>query len=188
MKPAGWLGTLMLLIAFAPSAHALRCGSDLTHAGDYEFQVRTRCGEPFWSESHYRVESFGNKDVRVEREIQYTDWYYNFGTSQFMVRMTFRDGQLTAEEKLGRGVDEIGAGCDGTRLLRGWSSGELVAYCGEPVQRYEHYATVAHRVAHHAYAQDEDVSEDWIYDFGGDLVYVAHLINGRVGNVEGRRR
>ena len=188
MKLAGWFGTLTLALACAPCAHALRCGNDLTHSGDYEFQIRARCGEPFWSESHYRIEAFGSKDLRVEREVRYTDWFYNFGTSQFMVRMQFRDGQLAAEEKLGRGVEEIGAGCDGSRLLRGWSSGELVAYCGEPAQRYEHYATIERRVAHHAYTQDEDVSEDWIYDFGGDLVYVAHLINGRVSYVEGRRR
>jgi len=182
------LGCVVLLLACVPAAQAMRCGSNLTHAGDYEYQVRARCGEPFFSESHYRIEGYGSKEERIEREIEFTDWFYNFGANDLMVRVQFRDGQLIGEEKLNRGVDEIGAACDGERLVRGWRSGELVAYCGEPAQRFERPGTITRRVAHHVYTQDEDMSEEWIYDFGGDLLSVVHLRNGRVDSVERRRR
>lgn len=182
------LGSLLLLCAAMPAAQAMRCGNDLTHTGDYEFQVRYRCGEPLWIESHAKIESFGNKELRVEREVQYEDWFYNFGSSQFMVHAVFRDGQLLSEEKLGRGVDEVGAGCEPARFGRGLSSGELVAYCGEPATRYVQPGTITRRVARGVYAQDDDYREDWIYDFGGDSVYVAHLFDGRLNYFERRRR
>jgi hypothetical protein len=188
MKLAHWFGMLVLLVAFAPCAHALRCGGDLTHSGDYEYQVRARCGEPVWIETHARIESYGSEHDRIEREVQYSDWYYNFGANQFMVRVEFRDGRLESEEKLGRGVDEVGTSCDTARFTRGISSGELFAYCGEPASRYVQPGAVTHRVTHGVYEQDDDYREEWIYDFGGDMLYVAHLANGRLNSLERRRR
>jgi hypothetical protein len=190
MTTLRWLAALLMVIAIVPSAHALRCGSDLTHVGDYEFQVRARCGEPIWVESHVRVEEYGTRDERIEREVQYRDWTYNFGANNFMVRVVFRDGRLESEQKLGRGVEEIGAACDdiGARFTRGISSGELVAYCGQPAERYAQPGTVTRRVARGVHEQDDDYREDWVYDFGGDLVYVAHLYNGRLNYIERRKR
>jgi hypothetical protein len=43
---------LVLLMA-CTSAHALRCGNRVVDEGDRDFQVRERCGEPFWTESWF---------------------------------------------------------------------------------------------------------------------------------------
>jgi len=188
MTAIRWLMLFLLLCACVPAAYAVRCDSNLTHTGDYEFQVRARCGEPLWAEDHYRIESFGNKDTRIEREIRYTDWYYNFGASALIVHLRFRDGQLAGEEKLGRGVDEVGTACDAAILARGLSSGELIAHCGEPAARETYPGSITRRVAHHVYVQDEDDREDWVYDLGGDLLYVVRLVNGRVNYLERRKR
>jgi hypothetical protein len=178
----------LLLLAIAPGAQAMRCNGDLTHAGDYEFQVRNRCGEPIWMETHYKVETIGNREEHISRQVQFTDWFYNFGSSDFIVHLVFRDGQLASEEKLDRGVDEVGATCDPSRFGRGLSSGEIVAHCGEPASRYAQPGVVAQHVAAGVYEQDDDYREEWIYDLGGDFVYVAHLYNGRLNGVERRRR
>jgi len=178
----------LLLVAAAPAAHALRCDSNLTHSGDFEYQVRERCGEPFWVDHHTRFEAYGTEQQQLVREVQYNSWYYNFGANNFMVRLTFRDGHLVNEEKLGRGVDEIGVSCDRARIGRGMTSGELVAYCGEPASRYEQPAVIARRLSPVYAEQDDDNREEWIYDFGEDFVYVATLVNGTVNGVVRRRR
>src|SRR5262249_17528685 len=126
----------LIALAFAPAAHALRCGGDLAHIGDYEYQLRAHCGEPFWTEGRRRYEIYGGERDRTVREGQYTTWYYNFGSGDFMVRLLFRDGHLQSEERLSRGVDEIGTSCDQIRMTRGMTSGELIAHCGQPVERY----------------------------------------------------
>lgn len=179
---------LLLLMAGAVPAQAMRCGNDLTHGGDYEFQVRNRCGAPLWVEDHYKIERIGNKEQSIEREVHFTDWYYNFGASQFMVHVQFRDGQLVSEEKLGRGVDEVGSACDSALRGHGFSSGELVAYCGEPASRNTHAGAITRRIASGVHETDEVDREEWIYDLGGDWVYVAHLYDSRLNYVERRRR
>jgi Protein of unknown function (DUF2845) len=179
---------VLVLLALAPAAQAMRCNGNLTHGGDYEFQVRSHCGEPFWTETHYKVETIGSREEYISREVQFTDWFYNFGASDFIVHVVFRDGQLASEEKLGRGVDEIGSACDPARFGQGLSSGEIVAYCGEPASRYAQAGVVARHVSAGVHGQDDDYREEWIYDLGGNFVYVAHLYNGHLNGVERRRR
>ena len=174
----------LLLFALVPVAHAMRCGNELTHAGDYELQVRARCGQPVWTEDHYRVESYRSGETRIEREVRHTTWFFNFGARRFMVRVLFRDGQLVGEENLGRGVDEIGTACDLARFSRGISSGELVAFCGPPASRDVHPGLVARRIAAGMHAVDEDDREDWTYDFGDGVFYLLHLARGIVESVE----
>ena len=174
----------LLLFALAPAAQAMRCGNELTHPGDYELQVRARCGQPVWTEDHYRIESYGNGETRVEREVQYATWFFNFGARKFMVRVLFRDGQLVSEETLGRGVDEVGTACDPVRFGRGVSSGELVAFCGPPASRDVHPGLVSRRIAAGVHEVDEDDHEDWTYDVGGGAFYLLHLARGIVESVE----
>jgi len=174
----------LLLLAMVPAAHAMRCGNELTHAGDYEAQVRARCGQPIWTEDHYTLESYGARDTRIEREVRYTTWFYNFGARKFMVRVVFRDGQLVDEENLGRGIDEVGTDCGLARFSRGISSGELVAFCGPPASRDVHPGLVSRRVAAGVHEVDENDREDWTYDFGGGVFYLLHLARGIVESVE----
>ncbi len=128
----GVLLALFLLLA-SPSAFAMRCGTRIVTEGTQDFQVRDRCGEPFYADTYYATEVFGAYGpIAQYRDVQYDVWYYNFGPSKLMRRFVFRDGVLAREETLGYGVDEIGGDCNPNRDYRGFSVGELVARCGEP--------------------------------------------------------
>jgi Protein of unknown function (DUF2845) len=175
----------LLLLAIAPAAHAMRCGSRLTSNGDHDFQVRDRCGEPYWVEDHYRLIVTGaDSPVQNVQQIVYTAWFYNFGPSRLMVRMLFRDGRLVREETLGYGVNNIGDSCSPTKLLSGMSSGELVAYCGQPLSRNGQPGATLRRVGPGTYSENDNYLEDWVYDLGSDFLYVMHLRNGHTESVE----
>jgi hypothetical protein len=174
----------LLLLAFTSSAHALRCGNRLVSNGDLDFQVRERCGNPYWIEDHYQTLVAGDERIVIERPVQYSAWYFNFGANRLLVRLLFRDGRLVREDTLDRGVAELGAACAPARLSEGISSGELVAYCGEPTSRRVQPALVSRRIGASLYSENETYREDWLYDLGGDFVYLLHLARGRVESVE----
>jgi len=176
---------LLILLAAAPAAHALRCGTRLVGNGDYDIQVRDRCGEPYWIEDHYQYVVAGSgSPVEIVQQVVYTAWFYNFGSNRLLVRLLFRDGRLVHEETLTRGVDEIGDSCGETKMTTGISSGELVAYCGLPLSRNAQPILQTWPAGPGVYRQVENYREDWIYDLGGNFLRVLHLLNGRVDSVE----
>lgn len=174
----------LLLLVAAPTAHALRCGNRLVTDGAFDFQVRERCGNPYWIEDHYQTIVAGNERVEVVQPVEYSAWYFNFGANRLLVRLLFRDGRLVREETLNRGVAELGSACSTARLSEGISSGELVAYCGEPSSRYVQPVLVSRRIGASLYRQSGSDREDWTYDFGGDLVYLLHLAHDQVESIE----
>jgi len=174
----------LLLLAAAPAAHALRCGNRLVTNGDFEFQVRERCGNPYWIEDHYQTLVAGDERIEVAQPVEYSAWFFNFGANRLLVRLLFRDGRLVREDTLDRGVAELGSACAPARLREGISSGELIAYCGEPASRYVQPTFVSRRVGAGLYRQGDNYREDWTYDFGGDFVYLLHLARGLVENIE----
>ena len=95
----------LLLCALAPAAHALRCGTRLVTKGATDFQVRERCGNPYWIEAHYQVLVAGDERVEVAEPVEYSAWYFNFGSNRLLVRLLFRDGRHVREDALGRGVE-----------------------------------------------------------------------------------
>lgn len=176
----GWL-----LLAIMPAAHALRCGSRITSSGDFDFQVRDRCGDPYWIEDHYQFISIGTESpLQSTQQIVYTAWFYNFGPSRLLVRMLFRDGRLLREDTLGYGVTDIGDSCGPTKLIQGTSSGELVAYCGQPLSRNAQPGMTLRRLGSGIYSKTDNYRENWVYDLGGDWLYVMHLRNGHTESVE----
>ena len=84
------------------------------------------------------------------------------------------------QRTLGRGVNDIGDSCTPAELTSGSISGELVAHCGQPLSRNPHPLTQVRRLAPGVYSQHDDSREDWIYDLGGNFLYVLHMLNGRV--------
>ena len=94
------------------NALGLRCGSRIVSAGMISQQVRNACGAPFWSDTYTSLEILGaGGPIEEQREVYWEVWYYNFGSSMFMQRLSFRDGQLQNIEALGYGVDEVGTTC-----------------------------------------------------------------------------
>ncbi|MGA9341974.1 MAG: DUF2845 domain-containing protein [Rhodanobacteraceae bacterium] len=183
-------GLIGLLLCASPAALALRCGSNVVSRGLQGFQVRARCGDPFWSDSYYAVDVLGaNGPIERQIEVQYDVWYYNFGPRNLMRRLVFRDGVLEREETLGYGVNAIGEDCDSNRDYRNLTAGELVARCGEPASRRSHEDTLVQRPNRGIARYRDQRREDWIYDFGArDYVRVMHLVDGRVVGIDRLRR
>lgn len=172
---------LALLLA-APHAFALRCGNLLVTQDMQDFQVRDRCGDPFWTESYTSYDLLGSHETsQVAREVQFDVWYYNFGPSNLMHRLLFRNGALKQDDTLGYGVREIGSKCDPLMRFVDLSAGELVAFCGEPLSRRQNNDTIVNKLAPDYRRVREQRRELWTYDFGENRVLrQVQLVEGRV--------
>ncbi len=179
------LPILMLLLA-SPSAFAMRCGNRLVSDGTQDFQVRERCGEPFWTDHYTNVDVIGAYGpLEQQRSVQFAVWYYNFGPAQLMRQLVFRDGVLLREDTLGYGVAEIGGDCNPNRTLDGLSIGELVARCGEPASRRNQADTIVRRPARGVEQWRDQRREEWVYDDADSrFVRIVRLVDGRVGGVD----
>ncbi|MEO7433785.1 MAG: DUF2845 domain-containing protein [Dokdonella sp.] len=187
MRPLVAVPFLLLLLA-SSGVHAMRCGNRLVGEGDQDFQVRDRCGEPFWTDRYTNVEIVGARTpIERQTDVQFDVWYYNFGPRQLMRRFVFRDGRMLREETLGYGFDALGENCP--RLLDGLSSGELVARCGEPVSRRIRNDTVVRRPVRGVEQWIDQRREEWIYDDSDDVfVRVVQLEHGNVSGIDRARR
>ena len=170
------------LLLASPYAFALRCGNQIVNREMQDFQVRDRCGDPFWTESYTSYDLLGSHDAgQVAREVQFDVWYYNFGPSSLMHRLVFRDGILKQDDTLGYGVREIGSKCDPLMRFVDLSVGELVAFCGEPASRRQNSDTVVNRLAPGYRHVREQRRELWTYDFGESrFLRKLQLVEGRV--------
>lgn len=187
-----WMRAALILafLASAPSAFALRCDSRLVQTGDADFQVRERCGAPYWIDRFVDTEVVGaGRPVELQKDVPIEVWYYNFGPRRLIARLVFRDGRMVGEESLGYGVDEIGEACGPNLPLAGMSAGEVYARCGEPQSRRVSNGYVVRRPAPGIERWRDLRDEDWTYDFGDNrFLRVLHLRNGRVESVESMRR
>ena len=176
-----------LLLAFvllfvSPQAFALRCGNLVVTREMQDFQVRDRCGDPFWTETYSSYDVLGSHSTgAIEREVQYEVWYYNFGPSALMHRMVFRDGVLKQDDTLNYGVREIGTKCDPQMRFADLSTGELVAFCGEPASRRQNNDVLVNRLSPEYRRVREQRRELWTYDFGESrFLRQLQLVDGRV--------
>lgn len=176
---------LALLGAAAP-AHALRCDGRLVERGDHSFQVRERCGEPFWIDAYtevFIVGEHGPLEQRAERAVE--AWYYNFGSNRLLRRLLLVDDRVVREDSLGYGVATLGAECRIDSLPAGTPAGVVVARCGAPLSRSERWREVTRRDgagnARRRFIRDED----WIYDVGANRDRrLLRLVDGVVQGVE----
>jgi hypothetical protein len=177
---------LLSLIVGAPLANATRCNGRIVDNGAYDFQVRQRCGDPFWVEQSSVVDVRGARSpIQVQTEQVYEPWFYNFGPQRLMLRLVFLDGRLINEQTLGYGVREIGNDCRPNGLIAGLSTGEIVARCGEPQSRRSNDALIVRRDGFGGRREREVPREEWVYDFGNtQFLRVLTVIDGRLQNVD----
>ena len=97
-----YLCCLTFACIFAGDAYGLRCGTDLVNIGDRKIDVLRKCGEPAlvdeWEEEETlrrspRIERFG-EDSRRRIFIRVEEWTYNFGPTNFIQILTFKNGEL----------------------------------------------------------------------------------------------
>lgn len=176
---------LLLALGFAGDAAALRCGGRVVDTGDYDFQVRERCGEPYWYETYSELRvigAHGPLEHRVERVFE--DWYYNFGSNRLVQRLRFRDGRLVRVEALGYGSGSIGGQCNDVALSRGTTSGELVLRCGEPASRTARYRDNVIRDGYGERIRPQRY-EEWVYRFSDSrYARLVVLVDGKISRVE----
>lgn len=176
----------LLLMLASPVVLGMRCGNRVVSDGDRDFQVRERCGEPYWSETWLGVDVVGRDSaLESQQEVEWSVWYYNFGPRELIQRLVFLDGTLQLSESLGYGFRELGDSCRANMNFTGMSSGELVARCGEPAYRRESRDGLVYRPTPGLENWRQQRREEWTYDFGGNqLLRVLRLVNGRVQSVQ----
>lgn len=103
----------------ANGASALYCGSALVAEGENKFVVLQKCGQPSYSDTRFEFLPTGavlpygangfpygpNGYYRVGplQPVTVDEWVYNFGPTQLMPRLLFRDGVLVKIAFLGYG-------------------------------------------------------------------------------------
>jgi hypothetical protein len=110
---------LIVLIAAAPPAEAMRCGSRLVSEGDPRDKVLADCGPPSgaeaWDEEQYEYfgrppdprqyrefERYGSA-YRVRAVVRVEVWTYNYGPSRFVDYVRFENGRVRRIESGGYG-------------------------------------------------------------------------------------
>ncbi|MEJ2658866.1 MAG: DUF2845 domain-containing protein [Desulfobacterales bacterium] len=104
---------IILSLVFGFSGHVfaigLRCGNRLITAGDTKAKVISQCGvpdyteqweeerimrdfhHPFYYEDDYE---WGREPFLVKVPVKFERWYYNFGPTQLIHYLKFRNGKL----------------------------------------------------------------------------------------------
>src|SRR5947207_15327818 len=95
------------LLAIAPSAHALHCGTRVIDRGDDAAKLLEFCGEPANVESRRIERTPIDANGRVYRgfteEVVVEEWTYNFGPYQLRVNIQVVQRDLADLQHLGHG-------------------------------------------------------------------------------------
>ncbi len=109
-----WIPAVVLSLAAASPAYALRCGSHVISEGDTRSEVIAYCGDPTEIQSsssilrrpvtwiNGRPYSVGEGLIEIPVDV----WLYNLGPNKLMQRIRFEEGRVVAIESLGYGYYE----------------------------------------------------------------------------------
>lgn len=178
-------------LAAAPEAGAadsLRCGTRLVSVEMLAPQVVALCGEPDFRDAWLTPHPYGGVYVADTEQ-----WVYNFGSSQLLQVLTFRNGRLIAIESDGYGFPPRPARiCDPSQVVEGPSKFRLLEACGEPVSKrsLNTFLPLDQDPGQPGYQNPRQLyqpvfREEWIYNFGPRyLLRIVTLENGRVVRVD----
>ena len=176
--------------ASASFAETLRCGGSLVSRGDFAVQVLRQCGEPDF------VDAWQNNIVGAHQRVPDVEqWYYNFGSSQLIQILEFREGVLERIDSAEYGFNTPGPRqCRPLDIAEGLSKYRLLEMCGEPVQANSRVILsnrnrFNNRTLYPAGFFQPTLRETWIYNFGRrSLLRAVTLENGIVVNVDAENR
>jgi len=180
-----WIAAAALLLLYVAPVHALRCNGRIVEEGDHAYELKKRCGEPYWVE-HYSEWLVLGEGSRLEQQIERSleAWYYNFGPNKLLRRMVLRDNRIVREDTLGYGYSRLGQNCDLDALAPGMSNGEIVARCGTPAAQDTRYANEIVRDRGGVARQRAIRREEWVYETPGRDHHLLILIDGTLSRVE----
>jgi len=166
-------------------AEAMRCGGRVVSTGDFDFQVRERCGEPHWVETRRELltqGAWGPVERRQERVIE--DWYYDRGSNALVQRLVFVDGRLSRTESAGYGPGARAGNCGDVDFSRGATTGEIALRCGQPDSRALRYRDEIRRDGRGNELLRPREVEEWVYaGSGGRLGRLLVFEDGRLERV-----
>lgn len=175
------------------ASDVLRCGSRLVQTGATPAEVQALCGEPAFRDDWGVAPTGGFGPTRSVEQ-----WTYDFGPSQLLQVLLFRDRQLQSITADGYGLSRRpGGGCRHTDIVPGLSKYRLLARCGEPTSAEAFHVLAPPRHPRHGpfdrYGYPPQVievyRENWVYNFGpGTLQRLLTLENGRVVTVDNGKR
>lgn len=184
--------TIMLALGFAAlctpvqALDTLRCGSRLVSTQMTAAEVLGACGEPAFRDVWAQADRGALGAVE--------EWTYNFGSSQLLRVLRFRQGRLLRIEAEGYGfAPGAPRDCSSGDITPGMSKYRLLAACGEPVTRTVELTQVpydARARRHGTYAPSATLwetvyREEWVYNFGSSrFMRVVRLDNARVAEVQ----
>ncbi len=183
---------MLLLFALLPAVPAqaldsMRCGSRLTSVGTTAAEVLAACGEPayrdVWPQPYGAAAGYLG---------QVEQWTYNFGSSQLLRVLRFRQGRLQRIDTEGYGFAAADPGDCSGGITPGIAKYRLIAQCGEPLTRSADFLQVpldryqrVYDPRHAPPAWEFVYREEWVYNFGpARLMRIVRLDNGRVTEVE----
>lgn len=186
MRRTRLLLILLVLVAVAGPAQALRCGNRLVTVGDFDVQVLARCGEPYWVHSRSNLLVAGiDSPLQWRQEQVVQDWYYNFGPRHLVRRLRFVDDQLVAIDSAGYGARQIGGDCSDIALSRGASTGEVFLRCGAPAARSQRYQDIVRYDGVGNAIVQPVLREQWRYHLPGSrYLRLAIFHDGQLDRVE----
>ena len=165
-------GTASAALQGLHGAEKFYCDGFLVSPGETREEVVEKCGEPAWLD--VRGDE-GAEEGSLPRETE--EWIYDFGHSQLLEFLRFRNGRLVTIRSGVHGFGgSRGADCGyGTNLALGDSKLEVVAKCGEPTGGGTVGEEPMPPEGSDERRQELLAKDQWMYDFGPEK-FVHYLI------------
>ncbi len=165
-------GTASAALQGLHGAEKFYCDGFLVSPGETREEVVEKCGEPAWLD--VRGDE-GAEEGSLPRETE--EWIYDFGHSQLLEFLRFRNGRLVTIRSGVHGFGgSRGADCGyGANLTLGDSKLEVVAKCGEPTGGGTVGEEPMPPEGSEERRQELLAKDQWMYDFGPEK-FVHYLI------------
>lgn len=176
----------------AQALDTMRCGSRLASTEMTAAEVIAACGEPQFRDVWATSAAHGGGALGYSEE-----WTYNFGSSQLLRVLRFRQGRLQRIDTEGYGfAPGSGGNCSSESITPGMGKYRLIEACGEPLTRVADVVQVPYqrKRSWHDTPRDDATGhglwemvyrEEWVYNFGtARFMRVVIIENGRVIDVD----
>jgi hypothetical protein len=155
--------------------------------GAKKAEVLLRCGEPAWRDEYQEEWYESGADLFIPHAAEEQVWVYNFGPTQFLRYLTFRNGVLQTIETGEHGFVEGPSGahsCDLDLLKAGMHKFDVLQRCGQPTFQDKHRET--RTISAQSTVRTYNIMvEEWTYNFGPQRFLGSVIFeNGRLTDVQ----
>ncbi len=158
------LASVLLLLPAQVAAE--RCAGRLLDAGDTQYSVRLRCGEPWHVAGHTETRTVvEDHDTVRHQHHRIEDWLYDRGPGRGPMVVRFRNGRLVDAGTAGPIVPGRSS-CARGLVPRGATVGEVILACGVPAARDTWHEEIVDRPRRAVEVRRRVTHETLTYDFG----------------------